>query len=107
MTDDQREHAEPVGKTLRQDIIELLKKGSFSLKEISNIMGITEKEAVLHLDHIKKSLSRSGYSLEVTPAVCRSCGFSFKKRGKLKKPGRCPVCKSTFIVSQIFTVKKR
>ncbi|MCX7856458.1 MAG: ArsR family transcriptional regulator [Deltaproteobacteria bacterium] len=94
-------------KTKRQEILELLQDGPLSVKEISRILRITEVETLSHLDHIKKTLSRSNYILDVIPALCKNCGFIFKKRERLKKPGKCPMCKSTFVAPQIFTLKKR
>ncbi|ACB40564.1 transcriptional regulator [Pyrobaculum neutrophilum] len=46
------------------------------------------------LEHVKKTLKRMGYRLEVVPATCKRCGFQFTDRERLKKPSRCPRCKS-------------
>jgi hypothetical protein len=35
--------------------------------------------------------------LKMDPAACQRCGFSFKKRGRLNAPSRCPLCKSESI----------
>ncbi|MCS7280281.1 MAG: transcriptional regulator [Desulfobacterota bacterium] len=106
MGEAEKEELEPRTKTLRQDIIEALKVQSMSLREISKAVGIPESEVLSHLGHIKKTIAKLGYVLEVSPAQCLSCGFIFKKRDRLKKPGKCPSCRSTFIEPQIFNLKK-
>jgi hypothetical protein len=40
----------------------------------------------------------------VTPAECRKCGFVFQKREKLKKPGKCPICRSESIEEPLFGI---
>ena len=90
--------------TIRHKIISILKGQPLSAKEISQDIGISEKEAYEHLEHIKKTVSKSGYNLAVTPSECNKCGFVFKKRERLKKPGKCPVCFSESISAPIFLI---
>src|SRR4030067_1133308 len=80
-------------ETIRQQIIFLLKERPFSAKGISAEVRISEKEVYGHLEHIQKSIDVMECRLIVTPAECCKCGFVFKKRERLKKPGRCPVCR--------------
>jgi predicted Zn-ribbon and HTH transcriptional regulator len=83
-------------KTARQRILSLISGGWFSLREISHAAGVSEKDALDHLAHIERSL-RERKGLEVQPGQCESCGFVFRKRGRLSRPGRCPVCRATHI----------
>lgn len=46
------------------------------------------------LEHVKKTLKRMGYRLEIVPARCKNCGYEFRDRERLKKPTRCPRCKN-------------
>lgn len=87
--------------TVRQEIITLLTGESLTAKEISGQVGIGEKEVLEHLEHIRIALHGA---LVVIPPLCLECGFSFRKRERLKKPGRCPVCRSERIVEPVFTV---
>ena len=87
--------------TVRQEMIALLTGHSLTAKEISGEVGISEKEVLEHLEHIKIALHGG---LIVIPALCLECGFSFRKRERLKKPGRCPVCRSERIVDPSFTI---
>jgi len=90
--------------TLRKKIAEALERQPLDLREISKSFGIKEREALDHLQHIAKSIGSKGLTLE--PASCRKCGFFFKKRTRLKTPGRCPVCKSEYISPPLFKITK-
>lgn len=92
-------------ETLRRLIEALLEGEIMSAREISSEVGIREKEVYDHLEHIHKSFHHGGTHLIVTPAECEGCGFVFKKRGKLKKPGKCPVCSSESITAPLFRVE--
>jgi hypothetical protein len=88
--------------TIRREIVSLIQNRSLSARELSSSVGIPEKEVVLHLEHIRKSLDVSGRELAVTPARCRSCGFEFRKRDRLTSPGRCPACRGESIEEPLF-----
>jgi predicted Zn-ribbon and HTH transcriptional regulator len=87
----------PREETLRQGIIARLEVEALTALEISEQIGIAQREVASHLEHIRHSLHRQGRSLLVIPAECRSCGFIFAKRERLKRPGRCPVCRNQSI----------
>ena len=88
--------------TLRHEIVSLLAEESLTAREISERVGIREKEVLEHLEHIKTALHGG---LVVIPALCMGCGFSFRKRERLKGPGRCPVCRSERIAEPRFSVR--
>jgi predicted Zn-ribbon and HTH transcriptional regulator len=103
-------------ETIRQTIITLLEDqesenhGSggrpLSALEISGHVGVAEKEVYKHLVHIQRSINKSGDRFQTIPAECRQCGFVFRKRERLKKPGRCPVCRSESIQEPLFSIVK-
>ncbi|MBI5407921.1 MAG: transcriptional regulator [Nitrospirae bacterium] len=99
---------EPVPKdrkeTIRRQIISALKGKDLTAQELSGEVRVSEKEVYGHLQHIQKSLGAVDYALTVTPAGCRKCGFVFRKREKLKKPGKCPVCRSESIEEPVFRI---
>ncbi len=103
-----KEPPQPVERceTIRQYIIALLQNDTFSAKEISGYLRITEKDVYDHLEHIRKTMNKGGYHLVVEPAVCDKCGFTFRKRGKLSRPGKCPICHSNLIIPPMFSVLK-
>lgn len=91
--------------TVRQAIKTLLERYSLSAREISAIARIPEKEALDHLAHIRTASDKDGQHLLLTPAVCRKCGFAFKKRERLTRPGKCPVCRNEHIAEPLYTIR--
>jgi len=92
-------------ETIRQKIISALKKQTLSAKEISALVSIREKEVSEHLLHIQKTIHKERSKLIITPAECKKCGFTFKKREKLKKPGKCPVCRHETITEPLYFIQ--
>ncbi len=92
-------------ETIRQEIISLLTESPLTARDISQAVGIREKEVYEHLFHIRKTVSAKKQKLVTIPSRCRSCGFEFKDRNKLTKPGKCPRCKSTYIDAPVFTIE--
>ena len=77
--------------------MQLLAGGPHRAKEISQELGIPEKEVFDHLHHIALTLDRHGKKLRIEPATCLSCGYVFRKRKRFGKPGKCPLCKGQHI----------
>lgn len=92
--------------TARQKIIESLKGQMLTAREISQSVGMKEKEVLEHLPHIARSIGAHGQGarLAVEPSKCLECGFVFRKRERLKTPSKCPVCKSEEITETRFGV---
>jgi len=93
-------------ETIRQKIMDTLEGNSFSARDISGEVGVSVREVFEHLGHIQKSLGRGEYHLVMTPAECKKCGFVFKKRERLKKPGKCPVCRGESIQEPLFSLQR-
>ena len=83
--------------TKRQEIFQFLQQADFSARELSKATGTREKEVYDHLQHIEKSAKSKNYEFKVFPAQCLSCEYTFKKRERLTRPGRCPLCKNQHI----------
>ncbi|HZE21937.1 MAG TPA: hypothetical protein VE082_07790 [Desulfobaccales bacterium] len=77
--------------TPRQAIKELLAEQSHSSLELSQLLSISEKEVLEHLAHVARAPG-PGRQFQIIPAVCKNCGFVFRKRDRLTRPSRCPVC---------------
>ncbi len=92
-------------ETIRKQIISELDGQTFSAKEISGYVGVREKEVYEHLDHIRKTLERGEQKLTIHPAECKKCGFVFKKRERINKPGRCPMCRGESIEEPLFSIE--
>ncbi len=91
-------------ETIRRSIQEALRGRTLSAKDLSSEVGIPEKEVWGHLEHVRKTLNKKEHHLAVTPAECKKCGFVFRKRERLSKPGKCPVCKSQAIHEPTFSI---
>ena len=88
--------------TLRKMIAEILENEPLDVREISQRFHLREKEVLDHLQHIARSARGKRFIVE--PASCEECGFSFRKRERLSKPSRCPVCRSEQISSPRFQI---
>lgn len=92
-------------ETVRIQIISLLKGNVVSAKVISSEVGIPERDVYEHLEHIRVSMNRREDRLIVVPAECERCGFVFRKRERLKRLGKCPVCNCESIRGPLFTIE--
>ena len=86
-------------QTIRQEMIELLKGEKLSVRDLSQMVGSSEKEITAQLSQLGKSVN-----LEMEEPECIKCGFVFERKGKTKKPGKCPKCHSTRISSPLFMI---
>ena len=91
-------------ETVRRKIISVLEGQNLSAKEISAEVSASEKQVYEHLEHIRQTIKKE-YKLVITPAECKKCGFVFKKRERLKKPGKCPLCCSESIQKPLFSIR--
>jgi predicted Zn-ribbon and HTH transcriptional regulator len=85
-------------------MIELLDNEEMSARELSQAMGIREKEVYAHLSHIARSVTAQKKKLIIMPAECLECGFVFEKRKRFTRPSRCPHCKSEHIQNPVYRV---
>jgi transcriptional regulator len=92
--------------TIRHRIISLLLERPSTARQMSAELRIPEREIYDHLEHIRRTMHAGAYHLVVQAAVCEKCGFTFRKRDRLKRPGRCPICRSESIAEPLFTVVK-
>jgi predicted Zn-ribbon and HTH transcriptional regulator len=90
--------------TIRHELLAELEEGPLSARDLSGRIGISEKDVYGHLTHIRATLHRSERRLVVQPAECAKCGFVFNKRERLKKPSKCPVCRSESIHEPLFSL---
>ena len=90
-------------QTVRQEIVKLLQvSGSVTIRQISQSVHVSEKEALGHLEHIRKTHKDEFVML---PSECTKCGFIFDDRDRLKKPGKCPKCRSERIDEPAYTLR--
>lgn len=87
-------------ETIRKEIIDILKGPKQTVGSISKLVRKQEKDIVEHLNHICKS-----ENVIIEPAECIKCGYVFEGRVKVKKPSKCPKCKSTYIDDPMFSIR--
>jgi predicted Zn-ribbon and HTH transcriptional regulator len=85
----------PTGRTIRQEMIDLLSAGEMTDRDLSQALGIPERDVYAHLAHIARTLSAQGKKLRIAPLECLSCGFVFRERKRWSRPGRCPRCRDS------------
>ncbi|MBW1901121.1 MAG: transcriptional regulator [Deltaproteobacteria bacterium] len=92
-------------ETIRQRIIACLSEVSMNAIDISQDLGIMEKEVYEHLPHIARSVASQGKSLVIHPSMCLKCGFVFENRKRFTRPGRCPQCRETRIRRPAYEIR--
>jgi predicted Zn-ribbon and HTH transcriptional regulator len=95
------------GATIRRQIISCLADRPMNAIEISQHVGIMEKEVYVHLSHIGRSVAAQGKKLVIHPSRCLSCGFIFEKRERFSRPGRCPLCRETRIKRPAYEIEEK
>jgi predicted Zn-ribbon and HTH transcriptional regulator len=80
--------------TLRKELLERVKGAPRSVSSLARELGLRRGDVEEDLRHALRSAEAAGYSIEVLPARCRTCGFTFDP-GRLSKPSRCPKCGGT------------
>ena len=92
-------------QTIRQEIIAFLKAGPLTIRDISQSVGVMEKDVFHHLEFIEKTIGTQNKKIQMKPYSCMDCGFEFKNRKRFKKPGKCPICRSGRIAPAIFWIE--
>jgi len=87
----------------RRQIIELLSQEPRSASSIAREMGLRRGEIEDDLRHALRSAVAAGYRIEIIPARCKDCGFTFGT-DRLLKPGRCPACKGSRLFEALMRI---
>jgi predicted Zn-ribbon and HTH transcriptional regulator len=93
-------------QTPRQALKALLLDQDRSVRELSQLLSLSEKEILEHLDHIARAPGPNLHFV-IIPARCRQCGFVFAKRDRLGTPSRCPICRQTAIARPRYALQGR
>jgi predicted Zn-ribbon and HTH transcriptional regulator len=92
--------------TLRQRLIDLLEHDAFTIRDLSNILGLREREILDHLPHIARSIAPDK-KIQLTAPQCQECGFEFRKRTRYSTPSKCPKCRSHRIKDPLLTIQSK
>ncbi len=98
--------ASPREATVRSALRAALGAGPRTARELSAAVGVPEKQVAAHLEHLARSLRAAGERLRVEPARCGDCGFRFRKRDRLSRPSRCPVCRGERVEAPRFAIDR-
>lgn len=93
-------------KTIRQRMIVLLVEKEMTARELSQVLGIREREVFDHLTHIGRSVAAQGGRLTVLPVRCLACGYVFEERKRFTRPSRCPRCKKSHIETPVYYLSR-
>ena len=91
-------------QTIRQEIINELENNALTVRDISQSVGILEKDVYHHLAFIEKSLKHGKKRIHLEPYYCMNCGFQFINRKTFKRPGKCPECRNSRIAPAVYQI---
>ncbi|MCB9641298.1 MAG: transcriptional regulator [Myxococcales bacterium] len=92
-------------QTPRQVLIDLLGHQSYDVRQLSKEAHLSERDVLFQLEELQRSLKKSPQRLEIEPARCLSCGYTFETRERFQRPGRCPKCKGQRISHPLFSLR--
>ena len=88
----------------RKQLIPLLLDHPMTATEIARAMDQSPADVATDLEHLLLSLKHTEYTAVITPPTCRKCDFEFGT-DKLRKPSKCPKCKSTWLTEPMIEVR--
>jgi hypothetical protein len=91
-------------QTIRRQIGALLAAREMDARALALELGLKEKEIDAHLAHVARSAAAARHRFVVTPSRCALCGFVFAERRRLTRPGRCPRCRRSVVLSPSFRI---
>lgn len=77
-----------------------------TLHQLCELLEVPPAELAQDIEHLRRSLRHSDLELVVDPARCRKCGFLFRA-DKLRRPGKCANCRSTWISDPLIGIRSR
>ena len=90
--------------TIRQSIISLLSEQELDARDLSQELGLKEKEIYEHLVHVAQTVAASRGRFVIIPSQCLLCGYVFEDRRRLTRPGRCPQCRRSKLQNPSFRI---
>jgi predicted Zn-ribbon and HTH transcriptional regulator len=91
--------------TFRKDLMTLLTDQPRSVSSLARDLGLRRTDVEVDLQHAIRSARAAGHHVEVVPARCRACGFTFDEH-RLAKPSKCPACRSRRLYEPQIMIRK-
>jgi predicted Zn-ribbon and HTH transcriptional regulator len=91
--------------TVRKDLLTLVGQQPRSVSSLARELGLTRGDVEEDLRHAIRSARAAGLHIEILPARCRACGFTFDEH-RLAKPGKCPACRGTRLYEAQISVRR-
>lgn len=91
--------------TIPSLIREALSAGPKTARDLSRELSVSERDVLRHVEHLERTLKAEGAKLVVEPPECLACGFVFRKRERLNRPSRCPLCRGERLSAARFGVE--
>lgn len=80
--------------TIRRHLRDLLTEQPRSVSSLARELGMRRRDVDEDLHHALRTARAADERIEIVPARCKDCGFTFAE-DRLLKPGRCPECKGS------------
>ncbi len=96
--------------TRRERIVEILENtdDAVTAEDLCQMLDVRSRSIIYEdLDHISRSVKSRNMQLLVRPASCGKCLHVFNMRKTAKPPGRCPKCKSEWIIAPAFIIRPK
>ncbi|UCE89461.1 MAG: transcriptional regulator [Pseudomonadota bacterium] len=90
----------------RKQLLELLTDNPMTVVEIATALDEKPADIEADLRHLFKSLRHLPWRAVIAPARCRRCGFEFRA-DKLVKPGKCPLCRGSWVAAPRIEIRSQ
>ena len=87
----------------RRDLIAVLMAGPRTASSVARELGLRRRDLEDELRHAVRSAEAAGHRVNVEPARCRACGFTFDA-ARLTRPSRCPACRGSRLFEPLLRI---
>jgi predicted Zn-ribbon and HTH transcriptional regulator len=89
--------------SLRRQLRDVLSATPRTVSSLAHELGLRRRDMEEELRHAIRSARAAGDRVQIEPARCKSCGFTFDAE-RLSKPGKCPECRGTRIYEPLISI---
>jgi transcriptional regulator len=88
----------------RRDLLDRLSQ-PMTPSALARELGLKRRDIEDDIRHVVRSALAAGYRVEIEPARCKNCGFTFSEE-KLSKPGKCPECRGSRLFEPVIRIDR-